>query len=95
MTYKPMNKKGDINAEDMLIQGAFALDEATQLAAKNNDVESLMSLTALWVKMSEEFHIFAAGAMPDHAPAQSKIATGFQKSDIIVEGEEDARSNEG
>jgi hypothetical protein len=91
MRYKPMPTKGDINPETALIQGAYSLDAAAEVAERNNDVEGLLNVAAMWVKLSQDFDAFASGALPTEENSRSNIAVGFQRNDIQVDKEnEDA-----
>lgn len=99
MAYKRLPAKGDVDPEQALIQAIYALDSACVVAEKINDVEGLLNGAGLWIKVSEAMDEFAAGKTKviengELVKSDSKIETGFQRSepvpdDITVEEEND------
>lgn len=98
--YKPLKANAEIDAETALLQAAAALDAAGHTAEKVNDVEGLMNVAAMWMKMSDTITNFTEYVEQkvgeqggsDVFKTSPKIEVGFQRApvepEIIVEEEE-------
>lgn len=94
MRYKTLPTKGDVDPEMALLQGAYALDAAAEVAEKTNDVEGLLNAAAMWMKYSEAFDHYASNAMPtpDQILGDKKFQIGFglaPEEEPIAANEED------
>ena len=95
MRYKPMPKDSDIGPEETLVQTAYALDAAGVMAEKLNDVEGMLSVGAMWMKLGETISNMIVAEEKPKEVIGSKHATGVgfqaapEKFDgIIIEEEE-------
>lgn len=90
MRYKPLPRSVNIGVDTLMVQAASTLDAASEVAETQNDVEGLLNVAAMWMKMAEGMDIMMQNRPPmeDESVKSSTIKTGFQKTDIIVEEEE-------
>lgn len=96
--YKAFSASADLGPDDALLQAASALDAAGTEADKKGDVDALLNVSAMWIKLSEailEYSKAVESAEPGGSLVKSqsgRLETGFQRSvqkdDIIVEEEE-------
>jgi hypothetical protein len=99
--YKALPTKGDLGPEEALLQAANALDAAGMEAERRGDIEGMLNVGAMWMKLSEEIMSFSHAAEAaeekektgELVKADSKIETGFQRGpsdeDVIIAEEED------
>lgn len=82
MKYKALSVVCDITQETVLLQAMRALDCAALAAEKTSDVEGLLNVAAMWMKVTEslEGQVF----MEDKSSiVESPIPTGFQSSEKL------------
>lgn len=88
MRYKSLPASVDIDPEVALLQAVRALDAAAETAERINDVEGLLNTAAMWMKLSGSIEIVAEDDPKYVRTTEAKFETGFQRTDIIAEGEE-------
>jgi hypothetical protein len=98
MIYKKLVRGEDIGAETGLIQSAYALDAAAVTAERQNDVEGMLNVAAMWMKFTDTIvnfheHVETEKEGEMIKTAEAKIEIGFQRSPaeepIVVEEEDE------
>jgi len=96
-----MPQGSDIGPEESLVQTAYALDAAGVMAEKLNDVEGMLAVGAMWMKLGETISNMVV-VEPEPKPSDiigsnHKTGVGFQAAPveqddaIIIEEEQNAR----
>jgi hypothetical protein len=87
MKYKPMARDAEVNEASSILQAVYALDAAGVVAETTNDVEGLLNVAAMWMKLGEAAGQFMPMIDSDKEKFIS-LPTGFQRSDITIEEDE-------
>jgi hypothetical protein len=90
MKYKGLSKDAEVDEKSSLLQATFALDAAGEVAERTNDVEGLLNVAAMWMKVGEAVGQFAPVVpLGKEGLSVTTIPTGFQRSDIIIEEDDE------
>lgn len=101
--YKRLMRDEEIGPDTALVQGALALDAAGVIAERQSDVEGLLNVAAMWMKLTDTIVSFSEHVEAQEArdpekngelvKSSGKIEMGFQKTvaeeTIIVEEDDE------